>query len=114
MKISYDREKDLYGPAYRLVYTGEDEYLKSENENVSKHIFLWTRSVRELVSLANLKKGEDGQESDHWIYDARKVSKEGFEETNAVSYTHLDVYKRQACAVQIFAAKPEARGQRRR
>lgn len=82
MKISYDREKDLYGPAYRLVYTGEDEYLKSENENVSKHIFLWTRSVRELVSLANLKKGEDGQESDHWIYDARKVSKEGFEETN--------------------------------
>ena len=82
MKISHDREKDLYGPAYRLVYTGEDEYLKSENENVSKHIFLWTRSVRELVSLANLKKGEDGQESDHWIYDARKVSKEGFEETN--------------------------------
>ena len=83
MKISYDRAKDLYGPAYRLVYTGDDEYLKPENDkNVTKHIFLWTRSVRELVSLENLKKGEDGQESDHWIYDARKASKEGFEETN--------------------------------
>lgn len=81
MEISYDREKDLCGLAYRLVYTGDDEYLKPDNDkNVTKHIFLWTRSVRELVILENLKK--DLQDLYHWIYDARKTSEEGFENAN--------------------------------
>ena len=81
MEISYNREKDLYGLAYRLVYAGEDQYLNPDNgKNVTKHIFLWTRSVRELVILENLKK--DLQDLYHWIYDARKTSKEDFEDKN--------------------------------
>ncbi len=80
MEISYDRGKDRKGLAYRLYYTGTDPYLSdASGKTVRKSIFLWTRSVADFLKWGSNK---FENENNHWKYDARKTSYEGFEASN--------------------------------
>ena len=80
MEISYDRKKDRKGLAYRLYYTGNDQYLNNTTGKiVHRSIFLWTRSVAEFLSWDSDKFQNT---HNHWEYDARKTSYEEFEKNN--------------------------------
>ena len=80
MEISYDRRKDRKGLAYRLYYTGNDPYLSDAlGKTVHKSIFLWTRSVADFLKWDSNK---FEKKDNHWKYDARKTSYEGFEASN--------------------------------
>ena len=80
MEISYDRKKDRKGLAYRLYYIGTDPYLnEASGKTVRKSIFLWTRSVADFLKWDSNK---FENKENHWKYDARKTSYEGFEARN--------------------------------
>ena len=67
LQVTYDRDKDVYGPEYQLVYTdADDKYLSSADEDkVNKSILLWTRSYTQSLTWNNV-----GGSGDNWWYDA--------------------------------------------
>jgi len=81
MKITYDKGKDKYGPAYMLVYTdyASDKYMQYDSPETpaDNTIFLWTRSVSDFVNWDKLQ-----GENHRWHYNAKIETYEGFEKDN--------------------------------